>query len=119
MSEQITGEQLERAAYHDNNTTAHCHECGANIDVEQDTYGQSIDGEKYCCYDCREDFARLHTLFCNHINRWLADAGLHKDGRWGDGECVETRHANEHEALKRAAEMAEMVWGVKSYIERG
>ena len=115
MSEQITGEQLEASSYDKPNTTAECSECGTMIDVEQECYGESIDRERYCCYDCRKEFAMLRTVFHSHYN---------SNGKWGgyasfNGEEVSTLRTTDTEALKRAEELAELAWGVKSYIERG
>jgi hypothetical protein len=106
---------LESESYNDNNTIAHCHECGASIDTEQDCYGVSIDGERFCCWDCRKEFAMLGTVFHKHYE---------PNGKWGgyasfDGEEVSTLRATETEALKRAEELAEYAWDVKSYCERG
>ena len=116
MSEQITGEQLERAAYNDNNTIAHCHECGAEIDVEHDYYGESIDGERFCCWDCREQFAMLGTIKSktgDQPTQFFACANFKEE------EATTRKFFNKTQAFKRAEELAEFAWGVKSYIERG
>jgi len=102
---------LESEAYHDNNTIAHCHECGASIDTEQDCYGESIDRERFCCWDCRKEFAMLGA-FEMTSGKWMGTA------RFGLEE-ITTQTATETEALKRAEELAEYAWDVKSYCERG
>ena len=113
MIELITGEQLEASSYDKPNTTAECSECGTMIDVEQECYGVSIDGEKHCCWGCSKAFAMLGSI-CMTPPLWgyLGIANY-------KGEEITTKRSQERESLERAAELAELAWGVKSYIERG
>ena len=119
MSEQITGEQLEAGAGGSYSTTVECAECGTAIDAEQDRFGESLDREEFCCSDCLREFAKLSVFKLSHDDNYLATAWSHVDRKKGyDRESVETVHPSQAIALKRVAEMAEAVWGVKSYIER-
>ena len=105
---------LESEAYHnDNNTIAHCHECGASIDTEQDCYGESIDRERFCCWDCRKEFAMLGAIELHPP--FFGCLGIANF----NGEEITTKRSTETEAFKRAEELAEFAWAVKSYCERG
>ena len=119
MSEQITGEQLENSAGSSYSTIIECAECGTAIDTEQDHFGESLNREKFCCSNCLREFAKLSVLRLSHDDNYLATAWSYVDQKKGfDRESVESVHSVESIALKRVAEMAESVWGVKSYIER-
>ena len=107
---------LESDAYHDNKTTVDCSECGATIDTEQDYYGESIDREKFCCFDCRKDFAMIGAIKSktgDEPTTFFACASH------GGEEVTSRKFFNESQALKRAEELAELAWDVRSYIERG
>ena len=118
MSEQITGEQLEASAGGSYSTIVECAECGTAIDTEQDCYGECINREEFCCSDCLSELVNI-SVFKNDAGKHFATARLYINPKknW-DNESVETVHSVESIALKRVAEMAEAVWGVKSYIER-
>ena len=114
MSEQITGEQLERASYDPPNITVKCHECGAEIDLNRDNYWPSPDGERFCCFDCHKDVSIINTF---KIEPYLCIAeACHGDGL--DIVKVEVRARTEPEAIKKACEYADMInEGVGCYLE--
>ena len=106
-------DKLEYDAFHDCNTKATCYECGAEIDVEQDDYLISRDGERFCCGSC--DVNRLHAI--NHGDYW---GGYASNGSILDGTLIEVSvQANSREeALKKAEDYGEMInEGVNAYVE--
>ena len=97
-------------------TTVKCSECGGIIDVEQDYYGESIDGERFCCQDCKDDFAMLTAIKTKTFplaKMFFAVADYNSE------EILTGHYMSETQALKRAEELAEFAWEVESYIERG
>ena len=115
MSEQITGEQLEKASYDKPNCTAHCHECGEKIDTDQEIYGISRDGERHCCYECLDNVIRLSSLHYTHRGIF---GGFAEHGKGNDRVIVEVRANSQQEALKKAEEYAGYTLeGVNAYVE--
>lgn len=105
---------LESKAYHDNKTEVACHECGAVIDTEQDTYYVSRDGARFCCCDCDGDITRLSSIHYSS-GEWGASA------EFGKGlDCVEVSvlAKSQPEALKKAEEYGDIInEGVNCYLE--
>ena len=113
MSEQISGEQLERASYDPQNNQAVCAECGASIELDEGDYGVSLDGEKYCCWDCMKEAVKISSYHHTTIgDYWSASATL------GNVEVSIRNQPDQQTALKEAFNLAEINWeGVPAYIE--
>lgn len=108
----MTGEQLEATSYDKHDCTEKCCECGTIINKETEVYGESINREKYCCYDCLPEFARLRAFKHIGMTKYIASARY-------DGEEISLENIDETRALKRLEELANYAWTVKSYVERG
>lgn len=107
---------LESQAFHDNKTTTACHKCGTAIDVEQDHYGVSMNGEEYICTSCATDAALMRAIESKYGDE---PAKYFACARYQDEEVTTASYWSRTAAFKRAAELAEFTWDVKSYIEEG
>ena len=92
-----------------------CHECGAIIDCDEDTHYISRDGERFCCWDCKDGITQLSSIHYTHSNEW---GGFAEHGKGFDMVTVEVRARNQPEALKKAEERGKFNFeGVNAYIE--
>ena len=108
----MTADQLETAAYEAAQTKAICSECGTIIDTEQDYHGISINGESYVCEMCIKDFAKLTVIKkFSEPGTFFASASHNRE------ELTTDYYTDEKAALKRAEYLAELCFGVKSFIE--
>ena len=88
-----------------------CAECGAEIDTEQDYYGESIDGEDFCCSECMTDQIKCRCFKMEHNGRFCAS------GRFDDVE-INVFKDTEKEALSLLDDWFSQSYTEKCYIER-
>ena len=112
----MTGEQLERESYDSHNTTATCEQCGTSIDVEDESYGVSMDGESYCCDVCMDSAVKISARGGTGLSgdRFSSDASLN------EVEITVWNRPNRQVALKSAFDLAEVLFeGAPAYIREG